>query len=106
MAAAGLLRSAGAGGTGVTADGFGQAFRRYEAPGTTPNIDAMACRALLRGMTPQDAVKVYGVNLRTAYRWRRELVAVEVVRVDGWTATFARRRSQPPVRLTAWERVA
>jgi hypothetical protein len=77
--------------------------RNYERPGQTPGLDIACARAILRGLHPREASLAYGVNLRTAYRWRRDLVAIESVRVDGWVATFARRRDSPPVRLTAWE---
>ena len=68
----------------------------------TPGLDLAAVRALLRGVHPRVVADVYGVNARTAYRWGRDLVAVEVVQVDGWIATFARRRDKPPVRITEW----
>jgi len=87
----------------VTVSGFGNAFQRYEGAGQTALVDVAAAHAILRGVSPADVSAVYGISVRTAYRWRRELVAIESVRVDGWVATFARRRNLPPVRMTAWE---
>ena len=89
----------------MTARGLGAAFRHFESASTTPAIDDRAMRALLRGVTPKDVAELYGVNLRTAYRWRRDLVAVESVCVDGWVATFARRRDKPPARISEWSRL-
>lgn len=90
----------------MTALGMAATARRYERPHNAPGLDERAMRALLRGMKPRDVAECYGVNLRTAFRWRRDLVAVELVSVDGWTATFARRRGKPPVRVTEWEHAA
>ena len=86
--------------------GYDSLFRRYEGPMRTTEIGASAAAAIMRGVPPKDVASIYGISKRTAYRWRKDLVAVEVVRVDGWTATFARRRRKPPVRISAWERVA
>jgi len=78
-------------------------LRDQDAGSHVPHVDVAAARALIRGLSPRLVSQTYGINLRTAYRWRRELVAIESVRVDGWIATFARRRNLPPVRMTAWE---
>jgi hypothetical protein len=83
--------------------GYAQTFRDKDAGTHIPNVDVAAALAILKGMRPREVAQIYGIGKRTAYRWRRELVAIESVRVDGWVATFARRRNSPPVRLTAWE---
>lgn len=81
-------------------------LRRYDGPGQSAGLEERAAEAVLRGVPVREVAEVYGVHLRTAYRWKHDLVALETVRVDGWTATFARRRRKPPIRVSAWERVA
>lgn len=80
--------------------------RRWDSNGHVPELTASLAHKLMAGVAPRELAEVSGVSVRTLYRWRRELVAIESVRVDGWTATFARRRYQPPVRISAWERAA
>ena len=85
---------------------IGSLTRRYDTSVQASALEPRAAAAILRGVPPKDVASVYGINIRTAYRWRSELVAVETVTVDGWAATFARRRRKPPVRISTWERVA
>jgi len=81
---------------------------RWELPGQAPSIDAWMARRILAGWTPKAIVAAAGdsISLRTVYRWKRDLLALEEVTVDGWTATFVRRRYKPPCRVSAWKRVA
>lgn len=78
--------------------------RRFENHVGTPEMTADAATDLLAGRSPRMVAKEAGMSVRTAYRWRAELVSVESVRVGGWVATYAHRRRLPPVRISAWER--
>jgi hypothetical protein len=73
-------------------------------PLSRPHLDEWVARRLLAGMHPTAAVLASGsaMSARTAYRWRKELVALEVVELDGRQATFAIRRTQPPARISPW----
>ena len=81
---------------------FGDTLQRFDQVRHTPGLEERAMRALVRGVKPKDVAEVYGVNVRTAYRWRRDLVAVESVQVGGWVATFVTRRGRPPARISEW----
>jgi hypothetical protein len=86
--------------------GRSSVFQRYENDVSSSELTAHGVARLLAGVHPRIVADELGVSLRTAYRWRRDVVAVEVVTVDGWTATFVRRQRRPPVRISAWERAA
>ena len=86
--------------------GRASAAQRYDIDGQTPFLDAGAAHRLLSGVHPAIVAAETGMSIRTAYRWRRGLRAVELVVIDGWAATFARFDGRPPVRITAWERSA
>lgn len=83
-------------------------YDRFDLARQEPVIDVWLAKRILAGWTPQAIAKAScgSVSTRTAYRWKAELVALEEVSVDGWTAWFARRRRQPPKRISAWTRVA
>lgn len=86
-----------------------QAIRDYDAPAAhRPAIDEWIAMRLLAGMHPKAVVVASGhvMALRTAYRWKRELVALEVVEPDGRQATFAIRRGVPPARISPWRPLA
>jgi len=76
-------------------------------PSSRPAIDEwIACR-LLAGMSPKAVVVASdnAMTVRTAYRWRRELVGLAEVEVGGFRATFAIRRTSPPARVSSWTKV-
>lgn len=77
-------------------------------PLARPQVDVWVAHRLLAGMHPKAlAVAVDGaLSIRTIYRWKRALVALEVVELAGMQATFAIRRGQAPARITAWEKAA
>lgn len=77
-------------------------------PAHRPAIDLWLAARILGGMAPKAVVVASGgaFTLRTAYRWRRALVALEVVEVGGFAATYAIRRGQEPARLTTWAKAA
>jgi len=70
-------------------------------------LDLWLAHHVLLGWAPQAiAVAVYPrISLRTAQRWCAEVVDLGVVEFGGYTATFAIRRTLPPMRLTPWEPV-
>lgn len=68
-------------------------------------IDPWFLRRLLAGWRPSVVAEACGVSTRTAQRWRQQLTAIETVRVAGWEADFALRRSYPPCRVSLWRRV-
>jgi hypothetical protein len=76
-----------------------------DAPNHAPAIEPRSAAALLRGVHPRDVAECYGVNLRTAYRWKRALVDIEVVTLGNWQAVYAIRDGVPPIRIGAWEPV-
>lgn len=83
--------------------GSASMFRLFDQARTTPEMTADAARDLIAGRSPQMVARETGMSVRTAYRWRAELVAIESVRVGGWVATYAHRRRLPPVRISPWE---
>jgi hypothetical protein len=90
----------------MMASGNGSVRRRFEMDGAVPALGIEGARLLLAGVAPKDVAASTGMSVRTAYRWRKDLRAIELVEVDGWTATFARFRYRAPVRISAWSRVA
>lgn len=86
--------------------GNGSIRRRYEMDRTVPAVSIQAAQRLLAGVAPKIVAVETGMSVRTAYRWRRDLRAVELVVMDGWEAWFARFRYRHPVRISAWLRVA
>jgi len=76
-----------------------------DAPNHSPAIEPRSAAALLRGVPPRDVATLYGVNIRTAYRWKRSLIDIEVVTLGKWQAVFAIRAGVPPKRIGAWEPV-
>lgn len=84
--------------------GSASAFRSYDQPRTVPELVESAASDLLAGRSPSLVARDTGMSVRTAYRWRAELTAIESVRVGGWVAVYAHRRSKPPVRISSWER--
>lgn len=73
-----------------------------------PHLDEWICRRILAGMRPQalHAATDGRIAVRTFYRWRKDLLGLEIVTVGGYAATFALRRSGAPTRITPWEPVA
>lgn len=71
------------------------------------SFDLWLCRRLLAGWRPTAIVTAAAgrVSVRTVYRWRRELVRLEQVEVDGWVAWYAIRRTMPPARISPWSMV-
>ena len=53
-------------------------------------------------MTLGAAPEALAIGFLRNQRLVESIDEIESVQVDGWVATFARRRSSPPVRLTAW----
>lgn len=80
--------------------------QRYTSGDASADLTIGAAARLLAGVHPSIVARETGMNLRTAYRWKNGLRAIEPVTVDGWTATFARFVGRPPVRISAWERAA
>lgn len=77
-------------------------------PAGRPAIDLWLAARILAGMAPKAIVVASGgaFSLRTAYRWKRALVALVEIEVGGYVATYAIRRDQAPGRLTTWTRAA
>jgi hypothetical protein len=71
-------------------------------------LDVWLAARLLAGMHPKAVAVASGgaITWRTAYRWRRALLGLREVELDGYTATFAIRRDFPPSRLTPWTKAA
>ncbi len=78
--------------------------RADEPERTHPYFDEWLAGRVLAGWGAKAIVAASGgaFSERTAYRWKRELVRLETVRVGGHEATFAIRRFRPPTRLSAW----
>lgn len=70
-----------------------------------PDLDEWVVRRVLAGMHPKALVAAAGgaVSLRTAYRWKHDIVGVEQVQVGEYRASYVLRRDAPPTRITAWE---
>ncbi len=85
--------------------GRGSTMRRYAGDANT-ELAIHAASRLLAGVSVKVVAAEAGVSVRTAYRWRKGLRSLGLVTVDGWTATFARFAYRPPVRISAWERIA
>lgn len=70
-------------------------------------METWLARRILAGWTPRAvaAASAGRMNVRTAYRWRAELVRLDTVIVAGYAATFAIRRTKPPLRISEWERL-
>ena len=67
-------------------------------------VDVWAVRRMLHGMHPIAVAVAAGVSIRTAYRWRNDVVGLEEVTIGAHSATFVLRRDKPPMRLTPWRR--
>lgn len=80
---------------------------RDAANDPTAQIEPWIARRVVAGMAPRALVAATGgaISLRTAYRWRASIVRLEDVDIDGWRATFAIRRNDPPTRLSKWRRI-
>lgn len=80
--------------------------RGYNARQAHPEFDLWLAQRLLAGWHPKAIVAASDnrINVRTAYRWARDLLRLEEVLVGGYVATFAIRRGSPPSRLTEWAR--
>jgi hypothetical protein len=79
---------------------------RYQAadrPGNTAS-DAWIVERIVAGWRPQAIAVAAGVSLRTAQRWRAEVIRVEELSVGGWVARFAVCRTRAPFRLEPWRR--
>lgn len=79
-------------------------FALADHPNRT-KADGWAARRLLAGWSPRAIAVGTGVSLRTAQRWRSEIVRVEDVEVGGYVASFAIRRTKPPLRLEPWRKL-
>jgi hypothetical protein len=77
---------------------------RYESQWGITELGRAAAEDLIAGRSPTLVARESGMSVRTAYRWRAQLVGIESVCVGGWVATFAIRRGKPPSRISAWER--
>lgn len=69
-----------------------------------PAFDPWLLRRMLAGMSPKALAIAGEMSVRTAYRWRSEMVSVEEVTVGGYKATYVLRRTKPPIRVTSWSR--
>ena len=78
-------------------------YANADRPASTV-VDPFLARRILAGWSAQAVAVAGGVSLRTAFRWRLEICAVEEIEFGGWVATFALRRTRPPLRLDAWRR--
>jgi hypothetical protein len=56
------------------------------------------------GWHPQAIATAAGVSLRTAQRWRSQVLRIEEVELGGYVARFAICRTRPPFRLEPWRR--
>ncbi len=67
-------------------------------------VDEWVAGRLLAGMHPKAvAVASCGrLSERSAYRWKKALLGLEVVEIAGQQATFAIRRGYPPARISEW----
>lgn len=83
-------------------------LRRYQGgPSNEPALDRWLAERVLAGWKPAALVVASGgtFTMRTAYRWRAQLVRLEDIVIGDHVATFAIRRTQPPVRIEPWRRV-
>lgn len=83
-------------------------YDQFENPVSRPAIDLWLAARILGGMHPKAVVVASGnaISLRTAYRWKRALLALEEVQIGDYRAVYAIRRGQGPARLSMWERAA
>ena len=86
----------------VTAYGGNGLIRNIAADPPLGRMDVWAIRRMLSGMAPVSVAVAADVSVRTAYRWRAEVIGLEDIVVGPWRATFVLRRNKPPMRLTVW----
>ena len=77
-------------------------FDDKAASGIGPRFDAWLVRRLLAGMHPSALAVAGGISVRSAYRWRRDVLAMEDVRVGEHVATYVVRRDKTPIRVSRW----
>lgn len=79
-------------------------YAMADRPGSATS-DPWIVRRVLAGWSPTAIAVAAGVSKRTAYRWIREIEAVEEVRIGSFVASFAICRTRPPFRLEPWRRI-
>lgn len=68
-------------------------------------MDPWLARRILAGWRPEAVANAGGISVRSAKRWRKDLVDVATVELGGYAATFAVRDGKAPIRLDDWRRV-